>query len=87
MPNPYDGLNEPTETQGVTDMGKTLFQSKTFWFNAITFLVSAATYLQGSELLAQYPEVVAIFGTIVGIGNIVLRIITKEPITTGSKSE
>lgn len=61
-------------------MSKGLFRSKTFWFNALTATVSVLTYLQNSEFLASNPEVVAILGTIVGVGNVILRLVTKEPI-------
>lgn len=63
-------------------MGKGLLKSKTFWVNALTAVVSVATYFQGSEILASNPEIVALIGTGIGVVNVVLRLITKEPITS-----
>lgn len=76
MTDPYTGL-----VNGETNMGKSLIASKTFWVNAITAIVGVATYFQGSEIIANHPEAVAIVGTVVGVLNVILRVITKEPIT------
>lgn len=61
-------------------MGKGLIKSKTFWANAITAAVSIGTYLMDSSLLANNPEIVALGGTIIGVMNVILRLMTKEPI-------
>ncbi len=84
----YDGLSiemqpddvDPVLNQGDKNMGKRLLQSKTVWFNLLTGAVSVITYLTASELFTNQPEVVAIGGTIVAVMNIILRLITKEPI-------
>jgi len=76
MTDPYTGL-----VSGETNMGKGLIASKTFWVNAITAVVGIATYFQGSDLIAAHPEAVAIIGTIVGVLNVILRIVTKDPIS------
>ena len=59
---------------------KSLFASKTFWFNALTSVVALATYAADSSLLSSYPETVALIGTGIGMVNVVLRLITKEPV-------
>lgn len=71
----------PTNT-GDTNMGKGILRSKTFWVNALMAAVSVGTYFQNSELLVSNPEVVAGIGTAIGIVNVILRLITKDPITS-----
>ena len=52
-------------------MSKSLFKSKTFWFNALT----ASAALTGVIQLA--PEYTA---TIVGVINVLLRLVTEKPV-------
>ncbi len=81
MANPYDGLTPPEQEEtGEVNMGKGLFQSKTFWVNLITAAVSIGTYVMNSDFLANNPEVVAIGGLVIGGLNVVLRLLTGEPI-------
>lgn len=81
MSNPYDGLVPQTPETGETGMGKGLLRSKTFWTNALAAVVSIAVYFQDSELLVDKPEVVAGIGAGLGVLNIILRLLTKKPIT------
>ena len=60
---------------------KSIFASKTFWFNALTSVVAIAVFAQDSVLLADYPQTVALIGTGIGMVNVVLRLITKEAVT------
>ena len=83
----YDDLATPGEkpvedgaTTGDSEMGKGLLRSKTFWANALAAAVSIGTYLMDSDLLASNPEIVAIGGTVIGVLNVLLRLVTKEPI-------
>lgn len=71
---------EPSEAPGVSIMGKGLFQSKTFWVNLLMSVASLAVYVQDSALVSDNPQVVAAIGAAVGFVNIVLRLLTKEPI-------
>ncbi len=71
---------EPVEAPGDEEMGKGLLQSKTFWVNLLMSVVSLAVYIQDSALVADNPQVVAGIGAAVGLVNIVLRLMTKEPI-------
>lgn len=87
MSSPYDNLASPGDkpvdanNKGGT-MGKGLLRSKTTWVNLITTLVGFGTWLSGSEIIANNPEVVAAVGTGLGVLNIILRLLTKEPITS-----
>ena len=88
MSNPYDELVDPVAepivddvTSGEETMGKGLLRSKTAWVNILTAIVSVGTYLTDSDLLANNPEIVAIAGTVIGVVNVILRLVTKEPIT------
>lgn len=55
---------------------KSIWASKTIWFNIIMTLVTVATALQG-----LFPEWAPILGTILVIGNVILRIwFTEQPI-------
>jgi hypothetical protein len=62
-------------------MGKGLLFSKTMWFNVLTALTSIAVFVQDSSFVADHPEAVSAIGIGVGIINVILRLITKEPIT------
>ncbi len=64
---------------GETNM-KSIFASKTFWTNAIIAVVSIVGYFQGADWVAVHPEAVAALGTVVGVLNVILRLITKEPV-------
>lgn len=82
----YDGLTIEMQpdlvapNKGSDKMGKKLLRSKTFWINALTGVVSIGTYLVNTDFIASNPEIVAIFGVILAVVNIILRLVTKEPI-------
>lgn len=59
---------------------KSPMKSKTVWANAAVIAVGVLTYLQGHELIAENPTVVSILAVAVGVGNVILRFITKDPI-------
>jgi hypothetical protein len=87
MSSPYDNLASPGDkpvdanNKGGT-MGKGLLRSKTMWVNLITTVVGFGTWISGSEIIADRPEVVAGVATALGVLNMILRLLTKEPITS-----
>lgn len=56
-------------------MDKSVFASKTFWFNTISTAVAVGSGSFGFNL----PPKVAV--PVVTIGNILLRLLTKQPVT------
>jgi hypothetical protein len=58
--------------------GKGLLRSRTFWANAITAAISIGTYFTASELIT--PDTAVIFTTVIGGLNVILRLLTSEPI-------
>lgn len=56
---------------------KKWYQSKTFWFNAITIAVGVIGELSQLFPVSQHPK---LYVSVMGVGNIILRYLTKEPI-------
>ena len=92
MSSPYDDLvpgndnsanPEPTHTElqsQETNMGKSIFKSKTMWINVLTALAGVIAAVGGSEVIQANPEYAGYAATAIGIMNIFLRFITKEPV-------
>lgn len=80
MSNVYGGLvPEPVPEPEVLDV-KSIFKSKTVWANLIGGAVALITALSNSDLVAQNPEVAAYFTTGMAVLNLLLRLVTKEPV-------
>mgnify|MGYP001571360154 CR=1 FL=1 len=60
--------------------GKSLAQSKTFWFNLLAVLVAVATWF-GFGSFEPDPKVLEALGVLAGLVNVVLRLVTDKPIT------
>lgn len=63
--------------------GKPKIRSKTIWFNIGTLLVSVGTQFAfiGGLLPPEYQIPIALLlGTLTAIGNVILRMVTKEPL-------
>ena len=58
---------------------KSLFVSKTFWFNVVG-LVAAVGSAFGLDLGMDEETKAQVVGGIMAVGNIVLRLVTKEPV-------
>ena len=88
MSNPYDDLvpDEPAtppapETpEAESDIMKSIFKSKTIWVNVIAGAGTLITMLMNSDIVAQNPEWVAYGTTALAVINLVLRMVTKEPV-------
>jgi hypothetical protein len=59
---------------------KSIFVSKTVWFNVLTALVAVLTTLLNEDFIIQYPWVVQVFAVVVGVANVFLRYLTTEPV-------
>ncbi len=63
-------------------MGKDPRVSKTMWVNAILFIIGIVAYCSTAPLIADnFPAIAAILLTVEPILNIILRTVTKEPLT------
>lgn len=102
MTSPYDNLVpgdgetdtsppvKPTEPQQQEQPmnGKPIVKSKTFWVNLATAVAGVLATLGGSDLIQENPQVAGIFATVIGVANVLLRLVTKEPVQAGGgKSE
>jgi len=61
-------------------MGKSALKSKTLWVNMLVLAAGVAGFVAGHEVIAEYPQVIAILGAVQGAVNIVLRLVTTQPI-------
>ena len=64
---------------------KTIFNSKTVWFNIVTFVVGLVIYLQSVVAFNKYAT---LLGVILTAGNLILRIyFTSQPILATPPSQ
>lgn len=63
---------------------KTIWQSKTFWFNFLTVLISTVGSI--TNVFTLDAGTLKIMGLVVTIGNIILRTFTSTAIGTGEKT-
>jgi len=58
---------------------KSIFKSKTFWTNVVAFVAAVSTAF-GVDIGLDADSQVAIVGGVMAVVNIVLRVITKDPV-------
>ena len=62
-------------------MGKPITSSRTFWVNILTVAVAGFAAMVDTSVIQQNPQLVAYGAMILGVINIVLRMVTKDPIS------
>lgn len=60
---------------------KSIFQSKTIWVNMFAGLSTIITMVINSDIILQHPEFAAYGTTALAVINLILRLITKEPVS------
>ncbi len=60
-------------------MGKSFLASKTLWFNGLSLVATGAGFLSGN--LSAHPEIVTALVIIQALANILLRMVTTQPVT------
>lgn len=59
---------------------KSVLTSRTVWLNLLILAAGVVGFVAGHEVIAEYPQVVAILAAVQGGLNIVLRLVTTQPI-------
>lgn len=59
---------------------KSIWKSRTFWTNILVLAAGTAGYVAGHDVIQEYPQVVAGLGAAVGLLNIILRLVTTQPV-------
>ena len=92
MSSPYNNLtpgngnstapkSNPAKPQpSETNMGKSIFKSRTMWINVITAVAGIVAAVAGSDMIQANPEYAGYAATALSVVNLVLRFITKEPL-------
>lgn len=59
---------------------KSVLASRTVWLNLLILAAGVVGFVAGHEVIAEYPQVVAILAAVQGGLNIILRLVTTQPI-------
>lgn len=60
---------------------KTIWQSKTFWFNIVSLILAIAAVVQTNPLFTDKQTVLEVLGIVTTVGNVILRFITNTGVT------
>ena len=66
---------------------KSIFKSKTVWFNLLSFAATAITFVTEHELFVENPDVTAALVGVMALINIGLRLVTDEPVAVVPEKE
>jgi hypothetical protein len=64
---------------------KPLIESRTFWVNVATAAVAVIVTLGGTDLIQNNPQVAGFFAAVIPVVNVLLRLITKDPVSVLGK--
>lgn len=64
----------------MSEQGKSVYESKTIWFNVLSIAATALTAVGGSEVIADYPVASAAVAVGISVVNVLLRLVTNKPI-------
>jgi hypothetical protein len=59
---------------------KSKVKSRTLWVNAILIAAGAIGGIAGTDVIQSNPQLAGYFVSIMGVVNVILRLITKEPL-------
>jgi len=64
----------------MSDQSKSVYESKTVWFNVLSIAAVALTAVSNSEVIADYPVVAGGVAVGISIVNVLLRLVTNKSI-------
>ena len=82
----YDDLVPSNETTAPKPKenymnGKSVLKSKTMWVNVFSAITAIIATLGGSDIIQQNPQVAGYAATALAIANVILRLMTKVPVS------
>jgi len=59
---------------------KSIFKSKTIWFNVLSFAAGALVFVQEHDIITDNPDAVAMLGGVAVLINLALRFVTDSAV-------